>query len=48
MRRRDLEETDIPAFIELVPYGPNKEEWLRRNGYVYSWSVDGADRTSVR
>ena len=35
MRRLDLRKEDIPAFIELVPYGPDEEERLRRNGYVY-------------
>jgi uncharacterized protein len=35
MRRLGLRKEDIPAFIELVPYGPDKEERLRRNGYVY-------------
>jgi len=35
MRRRGLRKEDVPAFIELVPYGPDEEERLRRNGYVY-------------
>lgn len=35
MRRLGLQKEDIPAFIELVPYGPDEEERLRRNGYVY-------------
>jgi intracellular sulfur oxidation DsrE/DsrF family protein len=35
MRRLGLRKEDIPAFIELVPYGPDEEERLRRNGYVY-------------
>ncbi len=35
MRSRGIREEDVPAFIELVPYGPDEEERLRRNGYVY-------------
>ncbi len=35
MRRLGLRREDIPAFIELVPYGPDEEERLRRDGYVY-------------
>ena len=35
MRRLGLRKEDIPGFIELVPYGPDEEERLRRNGYVY-------------
>jgi intracellular sulfur oxidation DsrE/DsrF family protein len=35
MKRLGIEEKDIPAFIELVPYGPDEETRLRRSGYVY-------------
>lgn len=35
MKHRGIREEDIPAFIELVPYGPDEEMRLRRNGYVY-------------
>jgi intracellular sulfur oxidation DsrE/DsrF family protein len=35
MHRLGLRKQDIPGFIELVPYGPDEEERLRRNGYVY-------------
>jgi hypothetical protein len=35
MKRLGIGEEDIPAFIELVPYGPDEETRLRRNGYVY-------------
>jgi hypothetical protein len=35
MQRLGIGEEDIPAFIELVPYGPDEETRLRRNGYVY-------------
>jgi hypothetical protein len=35
MKRLGIGEKDIPAFIELVPYGPDEETRLRRNGYVY-------------
>jgi intracellular sulfur oxidation DsrE/DsrF family protein len=35
MRHLGLRKEDIPEFIELVPYGPDEEERLRRNGYIY-------------
>jgi intracellular sulfur oxidation DsrE/DsrF family protein len=35
MKRLGIREDEIPAFIELVPYGPDEELRLRRNGYVY-------------
>jgi intracellular sulfur oxidation DsrE/DsrF family protein len=35
MKRLGIGEKDIPAFIELVPYGPDEEQRLRRSGYVY-------------
>lgn len=35
MKRLGIGEKDIPAFIELVTYGPDEEMRLRRNGYVY-------------
>lgn len=35
MQRRGVRKEDIPAFIELVPYGPDEEERLRHGGYVY-------------
>ncbi|OGI52816.1 MAG: hypothetical protein A2809_02035 [Candidatus Muproteobacteria bacterium RIFCSPHIGHO2_01_FULL_61_200] len=35
MRNRGIKEEDVPAFIEFVPYGPDEEERLRREGYVY-------------
>lgn len=35
MKRLGIGEKDIPAFIEPVPYGPDEETRLRRNGYVY-------------
>jgi intracellular sulfur oxidation DsrE/DsrF family protein len=31
---RGIERTDIPSFIEQVPYGPGEVERLRREGYV--------------
>jgi len=34
MRELDLDEDDIPAFIEIVPYGPDEEQRLRREGYL--------------
>ena len=35
MQRLGIREEDIPGFIELVPYGPDEENRLRRSGYVY-------------
>lgn len=35
MQLRDIGKEDIPAFIDLVPFGPDEEECLRRRGYVY-------------
>ncbi len=35
MRARDIGRQDVPDFIELVPYGPDEEQRLLRNGYVY-------------
>ena len=35
MQRRGIRKEDVPAFIELVPYGPDEEQRLRRSGYVY-------------
>lgn len=35
MKYRGIREEDVPAFIELVPYGPDEEARLRREGYVY-------------
>lgn len=35
MKNRGIREEDIPAFIELVPYGPDEENRLRHSGYVY-------------
>lgn len=35
MKNRGIREGDLPAFIEVVPYGPDEETRLRRNGYVY-------------
>ena len=34
MRALNLEQEDLPAFIEIVPYGPDEEQRLRKNGYV--------------
>ena len=31
---RGIERTDIPSFIEQVPYGPGEVERLRQEGYV--------------
>jgi len=35
MKDLGISETDIPKFIELVPYGPDEENRLREKGYVY-------------
>ncbi|MBI3571304.1 MAG: hypothetical protein HY082_09395 [Gammaproteobacteria bacterium] len=35
MKILGIKEEDIPAFIELVPYGPDEEKRLLRNGYIY-------------
>jgi hypothetical protein len=35
MKHLGIREEDIPDFIELVPYGPDEETRLRRNGYIY-------------
>ncbi|MCR4302086.1 MAG: DsrE family protein [Sulfuricaulis sp.] len=35
MKLRGIKEEDLPAFIEVVPYGPDEEARLRREGYVY-------------
>lgn len=35
MKRLGIGEKDIPAFIDLVPYGPDEELRLQRKGYVY-------------
>jgi len=35
MRARRIGARDVPDFIELVPYGPDEEQRLLRNGYVY-------------
>ncbi|MDO8705876.1 MAG: DsrE family protein [Sulfuricaulis sp.] len=35
MKHLGIREEDVPAFIDLVPYGPDEEARLRRSGYVY-------------
>ncbi|NIR32711.1 MAG: hypothetical protein GWN84_26115 [Gammaproteobacteria bacterium] len=35
MRRRGLDDDDVPPFVELVPYGPDEIERLKREGYIY-------------
>ncbi|MCR4347971.1 MAG: DsrE family protein [Sulfuricaulis sp.] len=35
MKNLGIKEEEVPAFIELVPYGPDEEARLRRGGYVY-------------
>ncbi|MBE9515614.1 MAG: DsrE family protein [Proteobacteria bacterium] len=31
----DIKEEELPAFIDIVPYGPAEEERLKKKGYVY-------------
>ncbi|GMR20039.1 MAG: hypothetical protein BMS9Abin36_0634 [Gammaproteobacteria bacterium] len=35
MQEMGIKKKDLPAFIDLVPYGPDEIERLQRNGYVY-------------
>jgi intracellular sulfur oxidation DsrE/DsrF family protein len=35
MKHLGIREEDVPGFIELVPYGPDEETRLWREGYVY-------------
>jgi intracellular sulfur oxidation DsrE/DsrF family protein len=35
MKNRGIRQEDLPAFIEVVPYGPDEVARLRREGYVY-------------
>ena len=35
MKSRGIRQEDLPAFVEVVPYGPDEEARLRREGYVY-------------
>lgn len=35
MKNRGIRDEDLPAFIEVVPFGPDEETRLRRKGYVY-------------
>ena len=30
-----IKKDDLPAFVEIVPYGPDEEERLLRQGYTY-------------
>ena len=34
MNNMNIKEDDLPAFIEVVPYGPDEEKRLQREGYV--------------
>ena len=31
----NIKKDDLPAFVEIVPYGPDEEERLLRQGYTY-------------
>ena len=31
----NIREEDLPAFVEIVPYGPDEEKRLERQGYIY-------------
>lgn len=35
MRLMNIKKEDLPAFIEIVPYGPAEEERLKKKGYIY-------------
>lgn len=35
MKHLGIRDEDVPAFIEIVPYGPDEEKRLRQEGYVY-------------
>ena len=35
MMRDGLQMSDLPAFVESVPYGPAEEERLLKRGYQY-------------
>ncbi|GMR17802.1 MAG: hypothetical protein BMS9Abin33_0196 [Gammaproteobacteria bacterium] len=34
MDNMNIKEDDLPAFIEVVPYGPDEEKRLKREGYI--------------
>lgn len=34
MDNMNIREDDLPAFIEIVPYGPDEEKRLKREGYI--------------
>ncbi len=34
MDNMNIKEDDLPAFIEIVPYGPDEEKRLKREGYI--------------
>lgn len=35
LRSMDINEDDVPGFVEIVPYGPDEEERLKKQGYIY-------------
>lgn len=35
MKIMDIKKDELPAFIEIVPYGPAEEERLKKKGYLY-------------
>jgi intracellular sulfur oxidation DsrE/DsrF family protein len=35
MRDMKIRKEDLPAFVEIVPYGPDEEKRLLREGYIY-------------
>ena len=35
MNEMKIKKDDLPAFVEIVPYGPDEEERLLRQGYIY-------------
>ena len=35
MKIMDIKKDELPAFIEIVPYGPAEEKRLKKKGYIY-------------
>jgi len=35
MKLNNVQRSELPAFIDSVPFGPARERWYRRQGYQY-------------
>lgn len=35
LKHLNIKEDDVPGFVEIVPYGPDEEERLKKKGYIY-------------